>query len=157
RLAQAIRVDQDRLEHGPDVGRGARDDAQDVRHRGLPFERLGQLAIARLELVEEPHVLDRDHGLVREGLEERDLTLREWSRFGPPDSEDPEHSPLAQHRYEDATAPPHRSGELVELVFLVELDVGDVDDTALEDCPARSRSPAWRDRAHAPDDLERSR
>ena len=34
---------------------------------------VGQVAVARLQLLEQPHVLDGDHGLVGEGLEERDL------------------------------------------------------------------------------------
>ena len=32
-----------------------------------------ELAVPRLQLLEQPHVLDRDDGLVGEGLEERDL------------------------------------------------------------------------------------
>ena len=38
---------------------------------------VGQLAVARLELLEQPHVLDRDDRLVGEGLEERDLRVGE--------------------------------------------------------------------------------
>ena len=38
---------------------------------------VGQLAVARLQLREQAHVLDRDDGLVGEGLEERDLLLGE--------------------------------------------------------------------------------
>ena len=41
---------------------------QHLGGRGLLLERLGQLARARLHLVEQPHVLDRDHRLVGEGL-----------------------------------------------------------------------------------------
>ena len=45
--------------------------------RRLALERLGQLAVPRLELLEEPHVLDRDHRLGGEGPEELDLAVRE--------------------------------------------------------------------------------
>ena len=43
---------------------------QDLARRGLLLERL-------LGLVEQPHVLDRDHRLVGEGLEQRDLLVGE--------------------------------------------------------------------------------
>ena len=39
-----------------------------------------KVAVARLELLEQPHVLDGDDGLIGEGLEERDLGLREGPR-----------------------------------------------------------------------------
>ena len=38
---------------------------------------VGQLAVARLQLREQPHVLDRDDRLVGEGLEQRDLLVGE--------------------------------------------------------------------------------
>jgi hypothetical protein len=44
----------------------------------LLLQNLGKLARARLHLVEQPHVLDRDHGLVGEGRDKIDLLLREW-------------------------------------------------------------------------------
>jgi hypothetical protein len=33
--------------------------------------------VARLQLLEQPHVLDGDHGLVGEGLEQRDVLVGE--------------------------------------------------------------------------------
>ena len=56
-----------------------RDDLQHLRGRGLLLQRLGQLARARLHLVEQPHVLDRDHRLVGEGGDELDLLIGEWA------------------------------------------------------------------------------
>ena len=38
---------------------------------------VGQLAVARLQLGEQAHVLDGDHGLVGEGLQQRDLRRSE--------------------------------------------------------------------------------
>ena len=58
------------------------DDAQDLARRGLLLERLGQLAVPRLELLEQPYVLDRDHRLVGEGPEELDLALGEGRPSG---------------------------------------------------------------------------
>ena len=54
-----------------------RDDLQHLRGRGLLLQRLGQLARARLHLVEQPHVLDSDHRLVGEGLDQLDLLVGE--------------------------------------------------------------------------------
>jgi hypothetical protein len=52
------------VHHRLEIRRRARDDAQDITRGGLLLERL-------LRLVEQPHVLDSDHGLVGEGLHER--------------------------------------------------------------------------------------
>ncbi len=45
------------------------------------LERRGELARARLHLVEQADVLDGDHGLFREGLDERDLLVGEGLGF----------------------------------------------------------------------------
>ena len=63
----------DRVEHRLHVGRRAADDAQDLGRRGLLLERL-------LGLVEQAHVLDRDHRLVGEGLQQRDLACARTAR-----------------------------------------------------------------------------
>ena len=41
----------------------------------------GEFARARLHLLEQPGVLDRDHGLIGEGLQDFDLALREMARL----------------------------------------------------------------------------
>ena len=43
------------------------DDAQDLAGRGLLLQRLGEVAVACVELREQAHVLDGDHGLIGEG------------------------------------------------------------------------------------------
>ena len=55
---------------GARVGHRAADDLQHLGGGGLPLQRF-------LRLVEQPHVLDRDHGLVGEGLQQRDLLVAE--------------------------------------------------------------------------------
>jgi hypothetical protein len=65
---------EDLLEHGCAVGDRAADHAQHLRGRGLLLERF-------LGLVEEARVLDRDHGLVGEGLEQGDLARQERARL----------------------------------------------------------------------------
>ena len=67
----------DGVEDRLSVGRGARNDAQDLSGDGLLLEGFGQIAVPRFQLGEEAHVLDRDDRLVREGLEQGDLALGE--------------------------------------------------------------------------------
>ena len=69
---QPFAAAQDLVEHRLRVGDRAADDLQHLGGGGLLLERL-------LGLVEQAHVLDRDHRLVGEGLQQRDL-LRRRSR-----------------------------------------------------------------------------
>ena len=84
RLAQASGALRHGVEHGLDVGRRARDDAQDLAGRGLLLQGLGEVVVARLQLREQPHVLDRDDGLVGEGLQQLDLLVGERPGRPPP-------------------------------------------------------------------------
>src|SRR5713226_7387098 len=63
RLAEPRRALGDHVEHRLDVSQRATDNIEDLAGRGLVFESLGQLLRARLHLVEQAHVLDRDHRL----------------------------------------------------------------------------------------------
>ena len=73
RRRTAARSDQDLLEHRLRVGHRAADHAQHFGRRGLLLERL-------LRLVEQAHVLDRDHRLVGEGLQQGDLLVAGTAR-----------------------------------------------------------------------------
>ena len=83
------RADQ-RFQHGLQIEGRAADDFQHLGGGGLLLQRLGQIARARLHLVEKPHVLDCDHGLVGEGLDQLDLASAEyaWLRARDDDSTD---------------------------------------------------------------------
>ena len=70
----------DRVEHRLHIGLRPADHAQDVAGRRLLLERFGEVAVARLELLEQPHVLDRDDRLVGEGLQQCDLRIRKRPR-----------------------------------------------------------------------------
>src|SRR5215831_15501024 len=63
-------ISYDRVEDRLNVRRRTGDDTQNLSGRG-------QVAIALLQLREQPHILDRDNGLVGEGLEESYLALGE--------------------------------------------------------------------------------
>src|SRR5215470_9267027 len=71
------------VHHGLEVGRGARDDPQDLGGGGLLLESFRQLAIPCLELREEPDVLDGDDGLSSEGFRQLDLLVREGLHLTP--------------------------------------------------------------------------
>src|SRR5262249_24112045 len=61
------------------------DDIEYVTRCRLVFKGLLQVAFARLFRLEETRVLDRNHGLVRKGIDELDLTFGERSHFGASD------------------------------------------------------------------------
>ena len=74
---QPRRAGHDGVEHRLHVRGRASDHSQDVGGSRLLLERLGQIGVSRLELLEQAHVLDGDHRLVREGLEQSDLSVSE--------------------------------------------------------------------------------
>src|SRR5262249_35685633 len=81
-LAEARHALGGHVGHRLDVRQQATDDVEHLAGRGLVFESLGQLLRARLHLIEQPHVLNRDHRLVGEGLNQLDLLIGE-RLYGP--------------------------------------------------------------------------
>jgi len=74
---QPHRVVDDRLEHRLQLGLCLADHTENLGRGGLPIERLDEVTIASLQVLEETHVLDRDDGLIGEGLEQRDFVVGE--------------------------------------------------------------------------------
>ena len=70
----------DRREHGLQIQRRA-DGLSDLAQRLQFADRSHELAGPRLELLEQAHVLDGDHGLVGEGPQQRDLFFGERPGF----------------------------------------------------------------------------
>src|SRR6476620_3645923 len=77
-LTNASGIRKHRLEHWLQLTRRATDDTQHLRGRNLLFQRLGEITGARLHLVEQPHVLDCNHRLVGERVDQIDLLLGKW-------------------------------------------------------------------------------
>ena len=69
------RILRDSIQHRLNVRRRAGNDAQDLTRRSLLLQRF-------FEFLEQPHVLNRDHRLVGEGLEELDLRRGEGAHLG---------------------------------------------------------------------------
>src|SRR5258708_34514125 len=79
--AQFGRAASDRVQDGLHFGWRAAYRRQDLAGRRLMFQRLRQVSRLRLHLVEQPRVLNGDDRLIRESLEQLDLTFREGPRF----------------------------------------------------------------------------
>ena len=63
-----------RIQHRLNIRRRAGDDAQNFTRGGLLFQRL-------LEFLEQPHVLNGDHGLISEGFEQLNLRWGEGTHL----------------------------------------------------------------------------
>src|SRR4249920_787764 len=59
----------DRTKNRLNIGRRASDYPEDVARRGLLIQRFREVAVALLQFLEQPHVLDGDDSLLRKGLE----------------------------------------------------------------------------------------
>ena len=147
------------MKDGLDVERGA-DRAPDLAERLQLVDRPRQLARPRLQLLEEPDVLDGDHGLVGEGLEELDLLVRERLHLRPADHDGPDRRPFAQEGrgQHGANAGRHgmRTPDIGELGVEHGLNVVDVDRLAVDDRPPGGRPTAdrnqvWQYRSKRPE------
>ena len=78
---QRIGSGHDRREHAVDVERGGDGPADLAEGLQLPH-RAGEVGGTGLQLGEQAHVLDGDHRLVGEGLEQGDLLVGEWVYLG---------------------------------------------------------------------------
>src|SRR2546426_12456823 len=76
-VAQPHGASDDRVEDRLHVDLRPADHPQDLRRRRLLLQRLGQVAVASLQLLEEANILDSDHGLVCKGLEQLGLAIAE--------------------------------------------------------------------------------
>jgi len=130
----------DRLEHRSEICGRARDDMQDLSRCRLLFQGLGELPVARLQVREEAHVLDRDDGLVGEGLQERDLAVGEWSGNQTGGTDGAYHLPFLQHRGSERTAKAGHSGQSPVGVFRVVEEGRDMGDGLRQDRPASHAS-----------------
>ena len=117
----------DCVEHRLHIRRRAADDLEDVGRGRLPLQRL-------FCFVELPHVLDGNHGLVGEGLEQLDLRVAERDRFEPCDVDGADRRVAPQHRDRQDGAVADRAGSLrIVRVLRAALGVCDRDHATLPD------------------------
>ena len=77
----------DRLKDRLKVGWRTAYHAQDFTCGGLLLQGLGEVAVPRLQFLEQAHVLDSDLGLIGEGLEKSDLLLSERTNLRATDAQ----------------------------------------------------------------------
>ena len=92
------RLGADGVEHGLQIQRRV-DRLGNLPERAQLLDRTGELGGARLHLVEQPHVLDRDHRLVGEGLDQLDLLIGERLDASLSITDHADRLALAQHRH----------------------------------------------------------
>ena len=127
------------------IGRRAADDPENLRRGRLLLERFGQLGVARLQLLEQAHVLDGDDRLVREGLHERDLLVGERLDLQLVDRDDPHQGVAPEHG--DRHHRPDRVHVLYGVAILgIGLDIGDLHGSPLEGGSRRDAVPSRSDR-----------
>ena len=114
------------------------------RHLGgrrLLLQRLAKLARARLHLVEQPHVLDRDHRLVGEGGDQLDLLISERLNVEPRRHQDADELPVAQQRHAQHSAVLFHAACLQQGQFGIGVGVRDMDGFASKHHTADDRRP----------------
>ena len=100
-LAKPAGTLDDCLESGPDFRWRRGDDREDVAARSLVGKGLGEIARSRLYLIKQPHILDRDHRLVSEGLDQFDLPVGERPHDATQQRERANRLAFAQERYSE--------------------------------------------------------
>src|SRR5215813_10229758 len=149
RFAQAGGIRDDRVQNRLKIARRFADDAQHLCGSGLLLKRLAQLARARLYIVEQADVLDGDYRLIGEGLQQRDLALRERSNLGTWNSDRTDRMAVTQHRHRQDASIRHHLGETQDTIVAIRQHIRDLNDGAAQDCASRSRVLAGRSRKHS--------
>src|SRR5262249_54356250 len=146
----------DRVEHRLKVEFRAADDRQHLADRRLILQRfrelmaaLRELARARLFRLEQPRVLDGDHGLIGERFEEFDLSVGEGAGFPACDENRPNDLSLANHRYAEAAPVAARRCRLLLLVARIRGKVRDMHDRTSPDRTRHNRLVAQPHRKRA--------
>jgi hypothetical protein len=110
---------------------------------------LRERPVLLLQLGEQPDVLDGDHNLFGERLQELDLPVGERPNLGPPDADRPDGLGPAEQRNGErcpVTVGPRKGTALGEFVNLG-LQIGNVDRPPVEHCTSRGGSPYHRKHA----------
>ena len=124
---------------------------QDVADCRLLLQRFRKVSRLRLHLVEQPRILDRDHSLIGECLNERQLPFRvpeSGLRVGKDDRADALF-PIDQRRESDRSKTTRGGGVARKLGRVGSRDIGNFDDTTFENCPCgRCAVPIERNRIY---------
>src|SRR6266508_3777701 len=113
----------DRRENRVQIQRRA-DSLAHLAERSELVHRAGELTRPRLELREEANVLDGDHRLVGEGLQQLDLVLGEWPGLRAGHHDDAHGCAFPQHWNKEEASTADRASQPVKLVLRIHLDIG---------------------------------
>ena len=80
---------------------GGADRPPDLAEGRELLDRAGELLRPRLQLGQQARILDRDHRLIGEGLEERDLVVSEPAGFAARDGDRPDRLVVTEQRHDD--------------------------------------------------------
>jgi hypothetical protein len=110
-ITQASRARCHSVEHRLNIGRRTADHPQNLARCSLSLKGFGHLRmgcgkrlVLLLQFLEQAHVLDGDDRLSREGLEQRDVSVREGSHLMTVDHDRPDQRLLAQDRHDEVGA-----------------------------------------------------
>src|SRR5438094_566991 len=95
----------DRVQHRLDIRGRAADDAQDLGGSRLVLQRLAEGGVSLHKLMEQPHVLDGDHRLVRERLQQGNLIACEGVDLSAVHRDRTDRSSLAEERRGSKASP----------------------------------------------------
>ena len=138
RTAQPHGLVGDGIEDRLNIGRRLADHAQELGGRRLLLERL-------LRVVEQPHVLDRDDGLVGEGLHQGDLAVGERQHLVSDDVDDSLQLAGPEHRHGNQSS---EGAHLSRAVGVLGIGTGieDLDRALLQGSTTGAASPSRLDR-----------
>ncbi len=152
--AQPHGAPDDGVEDRLHVGLRATDDAQDLARGRLLLERFCQIAVARLQLLEQPHVLDGDQRLIGERAKQLDLSLAELAWLTPTDGDRADGASFVKHGHGQRRAKTTRHRCLRDTVLLVDQDIRDMGDRAVTNRPRRCRCTASTHGVRAPNGID---
>src|SRR5262249_9639162 len=118
---------------------------------GLVLAGLLELPVLVLDLLEQPHVLDRDHRLVGERREQLNLLVGEWCDLRLIKNYCAKRHALAQQGYGQHRPQALQLLRFWKVIFRVRLDVWNLDRTALEQRATHRGSPPCADRGALPE------
>ena len=111
--------------------------------------RLRKLPALVLDFVEQPHVLDRDHRLVGEGLDQLDLLIGERPHFRTRQYDHANRNIFAQQRHAKYRAKSAEFGPLPVAIFGIGQNVLDLNDLTFDHRPAKDGIASRHDRTCA--------
>src|SRR5262249_35229791 len=131
-----------RIKHGFEIEGRATDDLEHVGRGGLLLEGLAQL-------VEQARVLDGDDGLIREGLDQRELLGSEGSNLRPPHRNRANEETFATHRHteEGSDAADTRSLGVNGTPARIRLRIKNLDCAVLNSYAPDNCAVSWPNRA----------